>query len=70
MVYIPESLHIRIFDYICSPKWKCGEIWLLATTQKNAKMLTVMVILPDDRFHINVFVFCDRSAFLWGFFLI
>ena len=25
-------------------KNKCGEIWLLATTLKNAKMLTTMVI--------------------------
>ena len=25
---------------------KCGEIWLLATTIKNAKMLTVTVIAP------------------------
>ncbi len=28
--------------YLCSPKGKCGEIWLLATTLKNAKMLTLV----------------------------
>jgi len=33
----------------------CGEIWLLATTLKNAKI-------------INVLCFCDGSAFLWGLF--
>ncbi len=45
---------------------KCGEIWLLATTLKNAKMLN-MVINMMIRFHINVLCFCDGSAFLWGF---
>ena len=34
---------------------ECGEIWLLATTLKNAKI-------------INVLCFCDGSAFLWGLF--
>ena len=40
MIYTPNHLQIRIFNYLCRPKWKCGEIWLLATTLKNAKMLT------------------------------
>ena len=46
MIYTPNHLQIRIFNYLCRPKWKCGEIWLLATTLKNAKMLTVTVITP------------------------
>ena len=33
-------LDFRFFDYLCRPKTKSGEIWLLATTLKNAKMLT------------------------------
>ena len=37
-------LDFRFFDYLCRPKTKSGEIWLLATTLKNAKMLTTMVI--------------------------
>ena len=32
----------------------CGEICLLATTLKNAKIIYVLC-------------FCDGSAFLWGF---
>ncbi len=48
---------------------KCGEIWLLATTLKNAKMLN-MVINMMIRFHINVLCFCDGSAFMWGFIFI
>ena len=46
MIYIHNLLYTRNFDYLCRPKWKCGEIWLLATTLKNAKMLTAMVIVP------------------------
>ena len=34
----PKDLQIRFFNYLCS--LKCGEIWLLATTLKNAKILT------------------------------
>ena len=48
---------------------KCGEIWLLATTLKNAKILTWVTVqrCPPD---ISMFLcFCDRSAFLWGFFV-
>ena len=42
--YFLIYLYVRNFDYLCRPKRKCGEIWLLATTLKNAKMLTTMVI--------------------------
>ena len=38
--YFLIYLYVRNFDYLCRPKRKCGEIWLLATTLKNAKMLT------------------------------
>jgi hypothetical protein len=34
----------------------CGEIWLLATTLKNAKML-IQVGLGSGLFHINVLCF-------------
>ena len=48
-IFLNFYLHVRIFAYLCSPKnegslrdsGKCGEIWLLATTIKNAKMLTI-----------------------------
>ena len=56
------------FVYLCAPKSECGQIWLLATTQKNAKMLTEGHRCHGDRFHINVLCFCDGSAFLWGLF--
>ena len=42
--YLLTCLYIIFFDYLCRPKTKSGEIWLLATTLKNAKMLTTMVI--------------------------
>jgi len=56
-------LHVDIFILSLPPENKdtsrsvqeCGEIWLLATTLKNAKI-------------INVLCFCDGSAFLWGLF--
>jgi hypothetical protein len=60
--------------YLCSPKiagtrqdtcLECGEIWLLATTLKNAKILKNRP--GNGRFHINVLCFCVGSAFLWGF---
>jgi hypothetical protein len=41
-----EITSFAISDFLCNfaPKsgfgWECGEIWLLATTLKNAKMLT------------------------------
>ena len=44
----------------------CGEIWLLATTLKNAKMLT-QVGLNTGLFHINVLCFCDGSALCGAF---
>jgi hypothetical protein len=44
----------------------CGEIWLLATTLKNAKMLT-MVIAPRWPLSYQCFVFCDGSAFCGAF---
>jgi hypothetical protein len=47
-------LHIKIFIYLCSPKGKCGEIWLLATTLKNAKMLTPVGLCSD----LTIAMFC------------
>ena len=38
-------------------KSECGQIWLLATTLKNAKMLTKRSSSHGDRFHINVLCF-------------
>ena len=38
-----QILQIRKFDYLCAPKSECGQIWLLATTLKNAKMLTKVI---------------------------
>ena len=37
-IFFEKSLQIRFFMYLCRPKTEWGEIWLLATTQKNAKM--------------------------------
>ena len=68
MIYTPNHLQIRIFNYLCRPKWKCGEIWLLATTLKNAKMLTERSSCPVTDIISMFCVFCDGSAFLWGFF--
>ena len=30
-------LYVKKFHYLCRPKKECGQIWLLATTLKNAK---------------------------------
>lgn len=40
---IKNKLHIGKNDYLCGPKRECGQIWLLATTLKNAKMLTQVI---------------------------
>lgn len=46
--------YIENYDYLCSPKGKtgdsgleCGEIWLLATTLKNAKIHAPVPAVPD-----------------------
>ena len=69
-------LHIGFFDYLCSAKpqghdpkvMRCGEIWLLATTIKNAKMLTVgssaMVTARISMFRILA------APHPWGFFVL
>ena len=36
VLFVIKILLFEIYIYLCSQK--CGEIWLLATTQKNAKM--------------------------------
>lgn len=62
-----------ISDFLCifAAKYgfvrECGEIWLLATTLKNAKMLSSGHLIHDRR--ISIFCFSVRSAFLWGFFV-
>ncbi len=38
-IYTYKYLRMIFFDYLCRPIMRCGEIWLLATTKKNAKML-------------------------------
>ena len=62
---------IRFFYLPLQPKYGvvrgCGEIWLLATTLKNAKMLTSGHLGFDRR--VSIFCFSVRSAFLWGFFV-
>lgn len=62
--------NVKIFgiekNYVSLRFEKCGEIWLLATTIKNAKML---IRRSGGLIHINVFVFCVGSAFMWGFFI-
>ena len=66
--------HICDIGFFClslQPKYGlirgCGEIWLLATTLKNAKMLTSGHLGFDRR--VSIFCFSVRSAFLWGFFV-
>ena len=66
-------MDVGFFVYLCSRistgsychLGECGEIWLLATTIKNAKMLTSghLSCCPP---HINVFVFAPHfcGAFL------
>lgn len=41
---IKNKLHIGKNNYLCGPKRECGQIWLLATTLKNAKILTPLRI--------------------------
>ena len=48
---------------------ECGEIWLLATTIKNAKMLT-SGCRSTTLFSISMFLCFDGSAFMWGYFYI
>ena len=68
-------MHIRIFVYLCAPKTVaplmgrrgCGEIWLLATTLKNAKILKNRPSDSDDRFHINVLCFVTAPHFCGAF---
>ena len=69
----PEGIFEMIFAYwnfslSLRPERRCGEIWLLATTLKNAKMLTRGSSCHDDRFHINVLCFCDGSASCGAYF--
>ena len=40
---IKNKLHIGKNNYLCGPKRECGQIWLLVTTLKNAKMLTQVI---------------------------
>ena len=54
---------VFVYQIFCISLWPemCGEIWLLATTLKNAKMLT-QIGDKTGLFHINVLCFCDGSA--------
>ena len=63
IVSCADKLYLmEIFSYICSPNTECGEIWLLATTQKNAKMLTFRSDSVDCH---SIFMFlCIRLQFL------
>ena len=66
--YFLIYLYVRNFDYLCRPKRKCGEIWLLATTLKNAKMLTTMVIEAMMTAFISMFcVFVTAPHFCGAF---
>ena len=67
--YFLICLYVRNFDYLCRPKRKCGEIWLLATTLKNAKMLTTMVIEAMMTAFISMFcVFVTAPHFCGAYF--
>ena len=67
--YFLIYLYVRNFDYLCRPKRKCGEIWLLATTLKNAKMLTIMVIEAMMTAFISMFCVFVTAPHLCGAFV-